>query len=496
MPTSLAQHLTATAQAHAERPALKLDDTVVNYAVLDEGATRIAGLLKDKGVAPGDRVGIMLPNVPYFGIVYYGILRAGGVVVPMNVLLKGREVAFYLKDSGAKHLFAWHDFGEAAEAGAAEADAEGILGKPGEFEHLVADAPRADQDEPRDADDTAVILYTSGTTGTPKGAELTHSNFVTNCTVTAQTLVEISENDVVLGALPLFHSFGQTCGLNASVAFGACLTLIPRFDPRKALEIISRDKVTVLEGVPTMYHAMLDLEGDTSSLRVCVSGGSAMPVEVMKTFDKNFDCIILEGYGLSETSPVASFNHPDQERKPGSIGTPIEGVEMKVVDDDDNDVVQGEVGEIVIRGHNIMKGYWNRADATEEVMRGGWFHSGDMATVDDDGYFFIVDRKKDMIIRGGYNVYPREIEEVLYEHPAVSEAAVIGVPDDSLGEEVAAMVVLKDGAEAGADEIRAYVKDRVAAYKYPRKVWFSDELPKGPTGKILKREIKAPEPVE
>ena len=216
-----------------------------------------------------------------------------------------------------------------------------------------------------------------------------------------------------------------------------------------------------------------------------------MPVEVMKAFEKAFDCIILEGYGLSETSPVASFNHPDRERKPGSIGTPIKGVEMKVVDDDDNEVAQGEVGEIVIRGHNVMKGYWNREDATEEVMKGGWFHSGDMATVDEDGYFFIVDRKKDMIIRGGYNVYPREIEEVLYEHPAVSEAAVIGVPDDSMGEEVGAAVVLKQGADASADDIRAFVKERVAAYKYPRKIWFPDELPKGPTGKILKREIKS-----
>ena len=261
----------------------------------------------------------------------------------------------------------------------------------------------------------------------------------------------------------------------------------------KALEIIARDQVTILEGVPTMYHAMLNVHdpADTSSLRVCVSGGSAMPVEVMKTFEKAFDCIILEGYGLSETSPVASFNHPDRERKAGSIGTPIEGVEMKLVDEDDKDVAQGDVGEIVIRGHNVMKGYWQREDATEEVMRGGWFHSGDMATQDEDGYFFIVDRKKDMIIRGGYNVYPREIEEVLYEHPAVSEAAVIGVPDDSLGEEVAAMVVLK--GEASEDELRAFVKERVAAYKYPRKIWFSEELPKGPTGKILKREIKAPQ---
>src|SRR3954447_6137528 len=496
MPDSLAQLLTEAAAQHADRPALKLDDTVVNYAVLNEGATRIAGLLKDKGLQPGDRVGIMLPNVPYFAIAYYGVLRAGGVVVPMNVLLKGREVAFYLQDSGAKHLFAWHDFGEAAQAGAEEAGAEAVLVKPGEFESPVMDAPRAERDEPRESDDTAVILYTSGTTGTPKGAELTHSNLTQNCTVTARTLVEVSEDDVVLGALPLFHSFRQTCGLNAAVAHGACLTLIPRFDPVKALEIIARDRVTVLEGVPTMYHAMLNApnreDADTASLRVCVTGGSAMPGEVMKQFEQAFDCMILEGYGLSETSPVASFNHPDAERKAGSIGTPIAGVEMKAVDEDDNEVPQGEVGEIVIRGHNIMKGYWNRAEATEEVMRGGWFHSGDMATVDDDGYFFIVDRKKNMIIRGGYNVYPREIKEVLYEHPAVSEAAVIGVPDDSLGEEVAAMVVLKPGAEASEEDIRAFAKERVAAYKYPRKVWFSDGLPKGPTGKILKREIEVP----
>jgi long-chain acyl-CoA synthetase len=242
-----------------------------------------------------------------------------------------------------------------------------------------------------------------------------------------------------------------------------------------------------------MYHAMLQVPSppDTSSLRVCVSGGSAMPVEVMKRFEEAFDCMILEGYGLSETSPVASFNHPDAERKPGSIGTPIAGVEMKAVDDDGAEVPQGEVGEIVIRGHNVMKGYWNRPDATADVMRDGWFATGDMATVDADGYFFIVDRKKDMIIRGGYNVYPREIEEVLYAHPAVSEAAVVGVPDDALGEEVAAAVVLRPGASASADELREYMKERVAAYKYPRRIWFPDELPKGPTGKILKREIKA-----
>jgi long-chain acyl-CoA synthetase len=495
---SLAQLLTDTAAKFADRPALKLDDSVLNYAILNEGATRVAGLLKDKGVAPGDRVGIMLPNVPYFGAVYYGILRAGGIVVPMNVLLKGREVAFYLRDSGAKVLFAWNGFEEAATTGAQEAGTELVLVEPGKFEELLLNAPRAETDEQRAGDDTAVILYTSGTTGTPKGAELTHDNLRENCTVTARTLIDVSEDDVVLGALPLFHSFGQTCGLNAAIAHGACLTLIPRFEPVKALEIIERDGVTILEGVPTMYHAMLNVPdpADTTSLRVCVTGGSAMPGEVMRAFEQKFGCIILEGYGLSETSPVASFNHPDRERKPGSIGTPIAGVEMKVVDDDGDEVAQGEVGEIVIRGHNVMKGYWNRPDATADVMRDGWFATGDMATVDEDGYFFIVDRKKDMIIRGGYNVYPREIEEVLYEHPAVSEAAVVGVPDDALGEEVAAVVVLKTSAEASADDIRAYVKERVAAYKYPRKIWFSDALPKGPTGKILKREITAPQQVE
>jgi long-chain acyl-CoA synthetase len=454
----------------------------------------VAGLLRERGLEPGDRVGLMLPNVPYFAVIYYGILRAGGVVVPMNVLLKGREVNFYLSDPGAKHLFAWHDFAAPAREGAQAAGAEAIVVAPGEFEALLDGAPSAPEDVPRAGDDTAVILYTSGTTGTPKGAELTHDNLRTNAATTARTLYEATEADVLLGALPLFHAFGQTCALNTAVSVGACLTLIPRFDPRKALEMIERDKVTIFEGVPTMYHGMLhaDADADISSLRLCISGGAAMPVEVMRAFEEKFGAIILEGYGLSETSPVASFNHPHSERKPGSIGTPIAGVEMRAVGDDGEDVPQGEVGEIAIRGENVMKGYWNRPDATADVMRGGWFHTGDMATVDEDGYFFIVDRKKDMIIRGGYNVYPREIEEVLYEHPDVLEAAVIGVPDASLGEEVGAAVVLRPGRDASPEEIRAFVKERVAAYKYPRHIWFADELPKNATGKVLKREIRVP----
>src|SRR3954471_2558759 len=495
MSANLATILTETAGRFGDRIAVKLDDLELNYALLDEGSARIAGELEARGVKRGDRVGIMLPNVPYFPVAYYGVLRAGGVVVPMNVLLKGREVAFYVEDSGAQLMFAWHDFSEAAHAGAEQAGAAVLDVKPGEFEQLVMAAqPDRDMAEVAD-DDTAVILYHSGTTRTPEGADPTHDTLRTNARLSAG-LGSCDENDVVLGALPLFHSFGQTCGMNGTVSVGGCLSLIPRFDPGKALEIIQRDRVTIFQGVPTMYVAMLHHPGrdsfDTSSLRLCLSGGAAMPVEVMRGFEEAFGCKILEGYGLSETSPVASFNHADRERKPGSIGTPIEGVEMKVVDEEDDDLAHGEVGEIVIRGHNVMKGYWNRPDATREAIRDGWFHSGDLAKVDEDGYFFIVDRKKDMIIRAGYNVYPREIEEILYEHPAVAEAAVIGMPNAELGEEVVAVVALKEGHEAAAEELRDHCKEQIAAYKYPRQVFFVDELPKGPTGKILKREIRVP----
>src|SRR5215210_7537294 len=500
MSANLARILTETAEKSGDKTAFKLDDVELNYSMLDEGGARVAGLLKSNGLEAGDRVGLMMPNVPYFPAIYFGILRAGGVVLPMNVLLKGREVAFYLDDPGAKLLFAWGDFAEAAEAGAEQPGAEVILVKPGEFEKLLAEQdPDSDVADKSD-EDTAVILYTSGTTGKPKGAELTHANLHKNSAGVSQKLGEMSGEDVLLGALPLFHSFGQTCTMNSAVSVGATVTMLPRFDPDKALEIIGRDKVTIFQGVPTMYNAMLHAatcdDADCSSLRLCMSGGAAMPAELMRSFEEKFDCIILEGYGLSESSPVASFNHPDRERKPGSIGTPIEGVEMQVWDDDGNELPQGEVGEIVIRGHNIMKGYWNRPEANKEaITEDGWFRTGDMAKMDEDGYFFIVDRKKDLIIRGGYNVYPREIEEVLYEHPAIQEAAVVGMPHDELGEEVGAAVVLKEGESVDEDELKSYVKDEVAAYKYPRKIWFVDELPMGPTGKILKREIEVPEKV-
>jgi len=500
MSENLAGILIETAEKQGDRTAFKLDDAELSYHQLECASARVAHLLKSKGLAPGDRAGLMLPNVPYFPAVYYGVLRAGGVVVPMNVLLKGREVQFYLEDSGAKLLFAWHGFADAAEEGASNAGTEPIQVTPGEFERLLAEQEEDRSDTERGGEDTAVILYTSGTTGKPKGAELTHENLLRNCRTVSSSLGGFGRDDVLLGALPLFHSFGQTCTMNSGVNTGATVTMLPRFDPEKALEIIERDKVTVFQGVPTMYNALLHCpsadSADASTLRLCMSGGAAIPVELIRTFEAKFGCPILEGYGLSETSPVASFNHPDRERKPGSIGTPIEGVEMQVWDDQGNQLPQGEVGEIVIRGHNIMKGYWNRPEATEEAIgEDGWFRSGDMARVDEDGYFFIVDRKKDLIIRGGYNVYPREVEEVLYEHPAIQEAAVVAVPDEALGEEVGAAVVLKQGESLDAEEVKQYVKSQVAAYKYPRKVWFVDELPKGPTGKILKREIELPEAV-
>jgi long-chain acyl-CoA synthetase len=496
MNESLANNLITAARRQPERAALRLDSKVITYGELDEATARVAGLLRDRGLEPGDRVGIMLPNVPEFAIAYYGVLRAGGVVVPMNVLLKQREVAFYLGDPGAKLVFAWHGFAEEATAGAAEAGVECIVVEPAAFARVLEESEPAPAVAERTAEDTAVILYTSGTTGKPKGAQLTHSNLSVNADV-SKALFSLTAEDVVLGALPLFHAFGQTCALNAAIAAGASLALIPRFDAGKALEVIERDQVTVFEGVPTMYAALLHHPGrdqaDVRTLRVCVSGGAALPVELLREFEREFGCVVLEGYGLSETSPVACFNHPDRERKPGSIGTPVEGVEMKLVDLYRRDAAPGEVGEIAIRGHNVMTGYWNRPDATADAIDDdGWFYSGDIARVDDDGCYFIVDRKKELIIRGGYNVYPREIEEVLYEHPAIREAAVVGIPHADLGEEVAAAVALRPGMHATESEIRDYVKANVAAYKYPRHVWFVDELPKGPTGKILKREIRPP----
>ena len=495
---NLAASLARNAADNPDRVAIHLGDQTTSYGELDDQSARVAGLLADRGIAPGTPIGIMLPNVPEFASVYYGILRTGAVVVPMNPLLKAREIAYYLGDSSAPVIFAWHITAPEVEIGAKEAGAEAILVDPATFPDILATASPAPQVVDRAAYDTAVVLYTSGTTGHPKGAELTHANLINNVEVSAADLFQLGPDDLIFGGLPLFHAFGQTCTLNAAIMTGASLTVLPRFDAAKALGILADQRVTIFAGVPTMFSALLHVpdrsDYDVSALRLCISGGAAMPVEVLRQFEDAFDCIVLEGYGLSETSPVASFNHPGRERKPGSIGTPIRGVEMRVVDASGAEVPQGEVGEIAIRGHNIMKGYLNRPEATAEaVSDDGWFRTGDIGRVDEDGYYYIVDRKKDLIIRGGYNIYPREIEEVLYEHPEVAEAAVVGIPHPELGEEVGAAVALKPGATVTPDELRSYVKSQVAAYKYPRRVWIVDALPKGPTGKILKKEITVPD---
>ena len=500
--SNLAQNLARTAERHGDRPAIIMDDFRLSYSQLEHSVRHLAGWLRSQGVGEGDRVAVMLPNVPTFPVVYYAILRLGAIVVPMNPLFKRREIEYYLQDSEAKLLVSMpsDEAQVAAESTGVQLLAVGTEGLTPYISGDQATEPVTEIIERAD-EDTAVILYTSGTTGHPKGAELTCANLQTNALTSTETLLHLTPEDVVMGCLPFFHVFGMTVALNTAVTTGAALTLIPRFEAAKALQIMERDGATVFAAVPTMYGALLagaaaaETKPDLSTLRVAISGGASLPLEIMRRFEETFDCHILEGYGLSETSPVASFNHPDQERKPGSIGVPIRGVEMKLAategggDVDPSD--PNAIGEICIRGENIMKGYWKKPEATAAVIDAdGWFHSGDLARRDSDGYFFIVDRTKDMIIRGGLNIYPREIEEVLYEHQAVSEAAVIGVPHPELGEEVAAYVTLKPGAEASEEELIAHVKGQVAPYKYPRTITFITELPKGATGKILKRELR------
>jgi long-chain acyl-CoA synthetase len=505
---NLATLLEQSAWRLPAKTAVIFDQTQLSYAELNGAANKLANGLRKLGVQPGDKVALMLPNLPFFPIAYYAILKLGATVVPLNVLFKRGEVQYHLEDSDAVALIAWEGFLEEAGPGfgAAPTCRTLIVAQP---PASVAELPQgalalgailADSSPSFDSvqtmpDDTAVILYTSGTTGKPKGAELSHLNMALNAMISADKVIGVEERDVLLCTLPLFHSFGQTAVMNLALYLGATISMIPRFEPVKAFEVMQRDRVSVFMGVPTMYFYLLnhpDAERyDLSALRRCVSGGASMPVEVMRAFNARYKVKILEGYGLSETSPVASFNHLDREAKPGSIGTPIWGVEMRVAAADGSDAAAGELGEIAIRGHNIMKGYYKRPEATAAAIReGGWFFTGDVARVDEDGYFYIVDRIKDLIIRGGMNVYPREIEEVLYAHPAVAEAAVVGMADEALGEEVKAVVALKPGQAATAEELMSYCKERLAAFKYPRAIVFRDSLPKTATGKILKRELR------
>jgi len=497
MSLNLGTILQASAAEQPEAPVLRMGDLTVSYAELDRQARGVAAALRERGIGPGDRVAVLIPNVPEFCVSYFGILYAGATVVPINVLAAAPEVTYFIQDSDAKLLIVHPLFEAPGREGAKDAGVPVVMAGGDGPETVAGLAAHDPIDFPvqTGADDTAVVLYTSGTTGKPKGAELTHSNLFLNCAFVVKNLMPDDFGEVrSLAVLPLFHSFGQTFIQNGTIALGGCFSLMPRFEPGAALEIMEAHRINLFAGVPTMYFGLLNHEGDrdydTSSLRMCVTGGAPMPVEVMNAFDSRFDVQILEGFGLSETSPVASFGRLDRPRKAGSIGYPAWGVDMCIMDDGDNPLPDGERGEICIRGHNIMKGYLGRPEATAEALENGWFHSGDVGYRDEDGCYWIVDRKKDMILRGGYNVYPREVEEVLYAHESIVEAAVFGVAHESHGEEVKAVVVLGAERTATGDEIIAFCKERLAAYKYPRIVEFMDELPKGPSGKILKRELK------
>jgi long-chain acyl-CoA synthetase len=504
-----------SARNHPERVAVVLGDQRLTYAQVDAAANQVANMLVARGIQPGDKVALSCPNLPYFPVVYYGILKSGAVVVPLNVLLKGREVAYHLKDSEARAYLCFQGtaelpmgaegftgFGQADDCEhfflitadpAAPSPIEGaetlgaaLAGQPPVFETVLA----------RETD-PAVILYTSGTTGQAKGAELSHSNLILNALTCNRLFGTTPATDTHLLVLPLFHSFGSTVNMNAGFATASTLVLLPRFDAAAAVRLLQSENVTFFAGVPTMYWGLLnaltdeiDVERIAQNMRVAVSGGSSLPIEIIKEVRERLGVTILEGYGLSETSPVATFSDPHSDPRPGSIGIPIWGVEVKLIDELWNTIeAVDEIGEIAIRGHNIMRGYYNRPEATAEVMRDGWFRSGDLGKRDKDGFYYVVDRAKDMIIRGGFNVYPREIEEVLMTHDAVSLAAVIGVPHPSHGEEVKAFVILRDGVAATEEELVAWGKEQMAAYKYPRMVSIVETLPMTATGKLLKRAL-------
>lgn len=495
---NLAFSLRSAAERWPKRVAITHEGRALTLAELELRSARAAAMLRGLGVHAGDRVALQLPNVPAFVDLYFALLRLGAVVVPVNPLLRAAETAHVLGDAEVEILLAWHR---------AQPPLRGD-GTPASVEVLTVrepfDLPGAGEHEPLatiadvDAEQTAVILYTSGTTGQPKGAELTHRNLGLN-TLAVVDALSLSAEDVLLGTLPLYHSFGQTCTLNATIAVGARLALLERFDAAAAIELLDREEVTVLMGVPTMLSAIASAregDGPFPALRLCMSGGAPLPREQLDACERIAGAPVLDSYGLSETSPATTLNRPDL-RRIGSVGRPIAGVEVRILAEDGEDLGCRRTGQIAIRGHNVMKGYWRRAEATREAITAdGWFLSGDLGELDEDGFLHVVGRLKDVIIRGGLNVYPREVEEALHRHPGVLEAAVVGYPDERLGEEVGAAIVARRGAELEPSALREWIRQRVAPYKYPRRIWLLEELPKGPTGKILKRAISPPEELE
>lgn len=511
---NLSTILEDSARRYPTKDAFVFMDTHLNFAQINGAANQIANGLKSIGIQKGDKVALSCLNLPYFPMIYFGILKAGATVVPLSVLLKRDEVEYHLKDSDAKAYFCFvgtPDLPMAQEgyAGFQKADkCENffvITGKPTDpspiegtktMGMLMANQSPVTETVRTSPNDTAVIIYTSGTTGRPKGAELTHSNITLN-TILSSNLSSSSPEDTFMIVLPLFHIFAMVVLMTTSIYKGSTSILLPRFDAEAVLGMLQKHKVTIFAGVPTMYWGLLnyentkfDLKAIASNLKIALSGGASLPVKVLEGFEAKFDVEILEGYGMSEGSPVVTFNHFGVGRKPGSIGTPVWGVEVKLVDDEGNEVPLGEKGELIYRGHNVMKGYYNKPEANAKTIKDGWLYSGDVAVKDEDGFYYIVDRTKDMIIRGGLNVYPREVEDVMMKHEAVSLVAVIGVPDDKMGEEIQACVVLKDGAEVSDKELIMWTKANIASYKYPRLIRFMDALPMSATGKILKKELR------
>jgi len=503
-----------SAKRYTSEKAFTFGDTTLNYAQVNGAANQIANGLANAGIGQGDKVALSCFNLPYFPMIYFGILKAGATVVPLSVLLKTDEIEYHLTDSDAKAYFCFQgtpdlpmgEMGHAAfqKVGACEhffmitavpTDPSPIEGTNTLGSLMAGQSPVCETAQ-TSAEDTAVIIYTSGTTGRPKGAELTHSNLMLNAVV-ASDLGTITKEDNLLIVLPLFHIFAMTCLMNAGIYRGSHSVLLPRFDAEAVFGLMQKHKISLFAGVPTMYWGLLNYKEDkfdyqsiSETLRLGMSGGAALPVQVLNDFETRFGVPVLEGYGMSEGSPVVTFNQPGPGRKAGSVGTEVWGVEVKLVDDEGHEVATGERGELLYRGHNVMKGYYKKPEANAKTLVNGWLHSGDVAIKDEDGYYFIVDRTKDMIIRGGLNVYPREVEEMMIKHDTVSLVAVIGIPDEKMGEEIKAYVVLEAGKSISAEELMAHCKDHIAAYKYPRQIEFIDALPMSATGKILKKELR------
>lgn len=500
---SVAAILAESARRTPDSIALIAGEDETSYGELWRQTRAYAGALRARGIGPGDAVAVLIPNVPDFARVYYAILSLGAIVVPVHALLKAREIEYVLQDSGASLLICAAPLLQEGAAGAAAGGIDVLTVMAPDDDGLPRLEAEAAASEPIrtyvpcQPSDTATILYTSGTTGKPKGALGSHFALVEQTSVLLTSVMDFKPGDVLFGGLPLFHTFGQTVVLNAGLRAGVTVVLMPRFSGEGALNLLGRHNVNIFVGVPTMYVALLEAAKTVAvrpgALRYGISGGASLPLAIMDKFRDVYGVEIHEGYGLTETSPVAAFNHVGAPPRPGTIGLPLWGVDIEIARAETVESIEllptGELGELVIRGHLLMKGYLNLPEATAEAIVDGWFRTGDLGTKDEDGYLTIVDRKKDMIIRNGYNVYPREVEEILLTHPEVVSAAVYGVPHDVHGQEIAAAVVLDAGATATESELIEFASAQLAAYKYPRIIRLLSELPLGPSGKILKRNL-------